>query len=212
MRDTDQDGHFPATPWAQQQEAAFVAFHLGPALEKASLETKIWILDHNYDLWGRVLDELSRPEVSKYVDGMAWHSYIGTPDAMTRVHDMFPNKHMYFTEGGPPAHMFEPSHHFDFPPYGTGWTRCPAHSPTCVATGPDAFASGTSSSMKVAGPTSPHRRVLRRGGLVSVDTKTKQTDLQWELLRFSSLLQADSKRSLCFLILRGVAWCSSRCG
>ena len=39
--DTDQDGHFPATIWAQQHEMVFVAFNLGPALEQASLETKI---------------------------------------------------------------------------------------------------------------------------------------------------------------------------
>jgi glucosylceramidase len=99
--DTDQDGHFPATIWAQQHEMVFVALHLGPALEKASLDTKIWILDHNYNLWGRVVDELSNPEVAKHVDGVAWHSYIGTPDAMSRVHDMFPEQSMYFTEGGP---------------------------------------------------------------------------------------------------------------
>ena len=40
--DTDQDGHFPATVWAQQHEMVFVAFHLGPALEKASLDSRIW--------------------------------------------------------------------------------------------------------------------------------------------------------------------------
>jgi glucosylceramidase len=34
--DTDQDGRFPATLWAQQHEMVFVAFHLGPALEAAS--------------------------------------------------------------------------------------------------------------------------------------------------------------------------------
>ncbi len=123
--DTDQDGHFPATLWGQQYEMGFVANHLGPALEQASLNTKIWILDHNYDLWGRVVDELSNPRVYKYVDGVAWHSYAGTPDAMSRVHQIFPEKHMYFTEGGPPAHLFGPAEQQQFtrPPYGTDWAR-----------------------------------------------------------------------------------------
>ncbi len=39
--DTDQDGHFPATLWGQQYEIGFVTKHLGPALEQASLDTKI---------------------------------------------------------------------------------------------------------------------------------------------------------------------------
>ena len=173
--DTDQDGHFPATLWAQQHEAAFVAFHLGPALEKASLETKIWILDHNYDLWGRVLDELSKPEVANYVDGVAWHSYIGTPDAMTRVHDMFPDKHMYFTEGGPPAHLFEPSHYFDFPPYGTDWTRWSTAFTDMLRNWARCICVWNLLLDESGRPdiTTP-ARPKRRGGLVSVDTKTKQ--------------------------------------
>jgi glucosylceramidase len=123
--DTDQDGRFPATLWGQQYEIGFVMNHLGPALEQASPDTKIWILDHNYDLWGRVIDELSNERVYKYVDGVAWHSYAGTPDAMTRVHNMFPAKHMYFTEGGPPAHLFTPAEHHGLAvhPYGTDWAR-----------------------------------------------------------------------------------------
>lgn len=120
--DTDQDGHFPATLWGQQYEMGFVRDHLGPALKQAAPDTKIWILDHNYNLWGRALDELSNPDVYKYVDGVAWHSYVGTPDAMSRVHDMFPEKHMYFTEGGPPAHLFS-AHRFIPHPYGTDWAR-----------------------------------------------------------------------------------------
>jgi len=123
--DTDQDGVFPATLWGQEYEMDFVKDHLGPALEQASLDTKIWILDHNYNLWGRAVDELSDPAMSKYVDGVAWHSYAGTPDAMTRVHDMFPAKHMYFTEGGPTRPSFAEAQHqrADIPHYGTDWAR-----------------------------------------------------------------------------------------
>jgi glucosylceramidase len=123
--DTDQDGHFPATLWGQEYEMDFVKDHLGPALEQASLDTKIWILDHNYSLWGRAVDELSDPEVSKYVDGVAWHSYAGTPEAMSRVHDLFPQKHMYFTEGGPtrPSFADVEHHRANFPQFGTDWSR-----------------------------------------------------------------------------------------
>jgi glucosylceramidase len=112
--DTDQDGRMPATLWGQEYEVGFVGEHLGPALRNASLDTKIWLLDHNYNLWGRVEDELSDPQVFEFVDGVAWHGYAGTPDAMTRVHDAFPEKHSYWTEGGS---------FFTAPDYTTDWAK-----------------------------------------------------------------------------------------
>jgi glucosylceramidase len=99
--DTDQDGRMPACLWGQEYEMAFIKDYLGPALRDASLDTRIWLLDHNYDLWGRVMDELGDPGVFQFVDGVAWHGYGGEPDAMTRVHDAFPSKNAYFTEYGP---------------------------------------------------------------------------------------------------------------
>jgi glucosylceramidase len=177
--DTDQDGHFPATLWAQQHEMVFVAFYLGPALEKASLDTKIWILDHNYNLWGRVVDELSKPEVAKYVDGVAWHSYAGSADAMTRVHDMFPDKHAYFTEGGPPANLFGPSeqgpHHFHFPPYGSDWGRWSSSFTDMLRNWARCICVWNLLLDENGRPdiTNPPRP-MRRGGLVSIDSKTQQ--------------------------------------
>ncbi len=112
--DTDQDGRMPQALWGQEYEMEFVKAHLGPALEKARLGTKIWIIDHNYNLWGRAVDELSDPDVYKYVDGVAWHGYVGTPDAMTRVHDLFPQKNAYWTEGGPD---------YTDPAYATDWSK-----------------------------------------------------------------------------------------
>lgn len=99
--DTDQDGHMPACLWGQEYEIQFIKDHLGPALAAAGLSTRLWILDHNYNLWGRALDELSDTALANYVDGVAWHGYGGAPSDMTRVHDMFPTKSMYWTEGGP---------------------------------------------------------------------------------------------------------------
>ncbi len=112
--DTDQDGRMPAALWGQEYEAAFIGEFLGPALRNASLDTKIWLLDHNYNLWGRAVDELSEPSVFKYVDGVAWHGYVGTPEAMSRVHNAFPNKDAYWTEGGPDISAAD---------YATDWTR-----------------------------------------------------------------------------------------
>jgi len=97
--DTDQDGRMPACVWAQEHEIVFVSEHLGPLLEQNKIATKIWILDHNFNLWGRVINELENPLVSRYVDGVAWHPYVGSVTAVSRVHDLFPDKNMYSTEG-----------------------------------------------------------------------------------------------------------------
>jgi len=98
--DTDQDGRMPACVWAQEHEIVFVSQHLGPALEQNKIPTKIWILDYNFNLWGRVMNELENPLLNRYVDGVAWHPYVGSVAAVSRVHDLFPDKNMYSTEGG----------------------------------------------------------------------------------------------------------------
>ncbi len=112
--DTDQDGRMPACLWGQEYEIEFIKGHLGPALHNAGLDTKIWALDHNYNLWGRAIGELSDPDAYRYIDGIAWHGYAGVPADMRRVHDAFPDKSCYWTEGGPDVTM---------PDYLTDWTK-----------------------------------------------------------------------------------------
>ena len=112
--DTDQDGRMPACVWPQEYELAFVREHLGPRMEKAKHPADIWILDHNYNLWGRALCELEDTQARKYVKGIAWHGYVGSPEAMTRVQQAYPNVDQFWTEGGPD---------FEHPGYATEWTK-----------------------------------------------------------------------------------------
>ena len=112
--DAEQGGRMAACLWAQEQEMEFAARFLAPAIKKAGLDAKIWLLDHNYSLWGRAIDELSDKSVYDAVDGIAWHGYVGEPSAMTRVHEAFPEKNAYWTEGGPDVNQ---------PDYGTDFAR-----------------------------------------------------------------------------------------
>ena len=112
--EAEQGGSMPATVWTAEMEADFIRDHLGPQLRKRKLDTKVWLLDHNYDLWKRVLWQLDDAELRKYVDGVAWHGYVGTPDMMSRVHDRHPDLPFYWTEGGPD---------YTSPAYETEWTR-----------------------------------------------------------------------------------------
>jgi glucosylceramidase len=99
--DTDQDGRMPACIWPQEYEADFVRNHLGPLFRKNGVSTKIWLIDHNYNLWGRATAELETPGVRDYANAIAWHGYVGKPEWIDRVHDAYPETEMYWTEGGP---------------------------------------------------------------------------------------------------------------
>jgi glucosylceramidase len=67
-------------------------------------------------LWGRAIGELSNAEAYEYIDGIAWHGYVGEPTAMTRVHEAFPKKNAYWTEGGPD--ITAPDYETDFTNWG----------------------------------------------------------------------------------------------
>ena len=112
--ETDQEGRMPACYWTPEMEQDFVREHLGPLLKKQRPDTQIWLLDHNYDLWKRVKWQLQDAELRKYVDGVAWHGYVGTPDMMSRLHEVAPDLPFYWTEGGPDI---------SDPHYATDWTK-----------------------------------------------------------------------------------------
>jgi len=114
--DSEQQGKMPQCLWGQQDEVAFAKDYLGPVLRKAGLGTKIWVLDHNYDLWGRVLDELSDARLAGTIDGIAWHGYLGHPSAMSLVHEQHPEKNAYWTEGGPD--IMQPDYQIDWAKWG----------------------------------------------------------------------------------------------
>lgn len=112
--DTDQDGRMPACLWGQEYEIAFVKSHLGPVLREAGMATKIWLLDHNYNLWGRVICELDDPDVRAYANAVAWHGYAGEASMISKAHDAHPDAGMHWTEGGPD---------YTSPDYLTDWAK-----------------------------------------------------------------------------------------
>src|SRR5260370_33217141 len=53
--DTDQDGRMPACLRGQESEIEFANDHLGPVLRANGIPARIWLIDHNYNLRGRVI-------------------------------------------------------------------------------------------------------------------------------------------------------------
>lgn len=90
-----------------EEERDFLKNYLGPTLNKAGLgDKKISVWDHNRDLLTqRVSIILDDPEASKYVWGIGFHWYEtwsgGEPmfENVGKVHEMYPNKNLIFTEG-----------------------------------------------------------------------------------------------------------------
>jgi len=182
--DTDQDGRMPAALWGQEYEIEFVKNYLGPAFERASLDAKIWILDHNYNLWGRVVDELSDPAVNKCVDGIAWHGYGGAPDAMTRVHEAFPTKHSYWTEGGPD--ITSPDYAMDWAKWSHTFTEVLRNWARCIV--------GWNLLLDEKGL--PNIGPFHCGGVVTVNSKTHEltrSGQYWAFAHYSKAIQRGAR-------------------
>lgn len=97
-------GNTPSMYMEAKDQALFIKTALGPAFEAANIKTKIVVYDHNADRPDYPMEIYADKEASKYVDGAAFHLYGGKIEALSTVHDAFPDKNLYFTEqwvGGP---------------------------------------------------------------------------------------------------------------
>ena len=76
---------------------------LGPAFNKADIETRIFVWDHNYKEKDRpgsfYADSIYKDkEASKHVSGSAWHGYSGSASVMGELAKRYPEKDVIFTE------------------------------------------------------------------------------------------------------------------
>lgn len=92
------DGNTPSMQFLAKDEAAFIRDHLGPAFRKAGIKTKIILYDHNCDAPEYPISILTDKEAAQYIDGSGFHLYAGPVTAMSKVHNAFPEKNLYFTE------------------------------------------------------------------------------------------------------------------
>lgn len=183
--DTDQDARMPACIWAQEYEMEFVGKHLGPLLEQNGLKTQIWILDHNYNLWGRAVAELDDANVRKYCAGIAWHGYVGTPDQMTKAHQAYPNVGMYWTEGGPD--YTSPSYLTDWAQWGKTFTEVLRN--WCRAI------TGWNLALDEQGR--PNIGPFPCGGMVTIHSQTKEitrSGQYWAFAHFSRSIRRGARR------------------
>lgn len=91
-------GNNPSLLMLASEQNQFIKNHLGPAFQKAGLNTKIIIYDHNCDKPEYPLEILNDPITRKYVAGTAFHLYNGDISALGQVRKAHPDKDVYFTE------------------------------------------------------------------------------------------------------------------
>lgn len=183
--DTDQDGRMPACSWPQEYEMGFVKNHLGPAFEKNGIATKIWILDHNYNLWGRAVAELDDPAVHKYCNAVAFHGYVGTPDQMTKFHQAYPDASIYWTEGGPD---------YTWPDYATDWVKW-AETFTGILRNWSRSITGWNLALDEKGR--PNIGPFSCGGMLTIHSQTKEITTSgqyWAFAHFSRNIRRGAKR------------------
>jgi glucosylceramidase len=103
------DKNTPSLQMSAPEEAAFISEHLGPAFKAAGITTKILLFDHNCNHPDYPLTILNDPEANRFADGSAFHLYEGKIEAMSTVHDAYPNKNLYFTEYMAVEHSDQPT-------------------------------------------------------------------------------------------------------
>jgi glucosylceramidase len=168
--DADQGGRMPACPWPEEDEERLVAA-LGQLFEDSG--TKIWTLDHNYNLFGRAIDQLSRPRIKKYVNTIAWHGYVGTPEMMGYVKQKFPDVEMHWTEGGD---------EYKTPGFLSNWSKWGATFSGILNNGPQSI---TTWNVALDERGRPNVGPFDCAGLVQIHSSTKEitlTGLYWALV------------------------------
>lgn len=183
--DTDQDGRMPACAWPQEYEVDFIRGHLGPALKAASLDTQVWMLDHNYNLWGRALASLAEPGMLEHCQGIAWHGYVGDAARVTQVHEAYPQIGMYWTEGGPDI---------TDPNYATDWVRW---GKTFTGNLRNWCRAVTAWNLALDDKGNPNIGPFPCGGLVTVDSQSNAISYSgqfWAMAQFSSFVKRGAVR------------------
>lgn len=106
--------------YTAEEERDFLKNYLGPTMLKEGLkDKKIIVWDHNRDLiYQRAQTYFNDPQAAKYIWGIGFHWYepwsggVAMYDNVRRVHEAFPDKNLFFTEGC--AESFDAKKYYDW--------------------------------------------------------------------------------------------------
>ncbi len=90
--------NYPCMEMQATEQAAFIKNNLGPKFQTAGIQTSIIVYDHNWDNTNYPVSILDDQGARTYIAGSAFHAYAGDVSAMSTVHNVHPDKGVYFTE------------------------------------------------------------------------------------------------------------------
>lgn len=127
--ETHQNGKSVACVWSPDTEAKYM-IKLHKKLKNANLNTKIWMYDHSFIGWPRVLWTLKEyPELINCIDAVAFHYYDGAIELVDNIKSEYPDLKWNFTEGGPRL----------YDNYETDWIKWSSIIAKSLAHGTDSF-------------------------------------------------------------------------
>ncbi|MEN2465473.1 glycoside hydrolase family 30 beta sandwich domain-containing protein [Ornithinibacillus sp. JPR2-1] len=90
---------YPTMSMNAEEQAMFIKQYLQPAFSQHDIHTKILAYDHNWENAFDYSNKILRDEeANAYTSGIAFHCYEGDPESMSKVHEAYPDKHIYLTE------------------------------------------------------------------------------------------------------------------
>ena len=89
---------YPGLGMMAREQTAFLRDHLGPSFQKAGLNSKILVFDHNWDLIDYPIAVLNDSTAARFAGGIATHCYGGSATAQEELHQRFPDKEIWMTE------------------------------------------------------------------------------------------------------------------
>jgi glucosylceramidase len=98
QNEPENPGNTPSLVMTAPEQNEFIKNHLGPAFKSANIKTKIILFDHNADHPQYPISILDDAVTRPFVDGSAFHLYLGEVTALSTTHDAHPDKNVYFTE------------------------------------------------------------------------------------------------------------------
>lgn len=98
QNEPEHGGNNPSMLMTAEEQTEFLRDYLGPQLKAAKIKTEVALFDHNADHPNYPIAILNDPRAKNYASATAFHLYLGKEEALSEVHDMHPDKKIYFTE------------------------------------------------------------------------------------------------------------------
>ena len=181
--ETSQFGTSVACVWSPETEAKF-AIALRNVLKENGFDTEIWLHDHDFAYWPKLVWMLEEyPELLEVSGNIAMHYYTGSIKMLNNIKEKFPEVKIHFTEGGPRL----------YDNYGTDWCKWGIIMAQVLNTGLKSFCGWNLMLDETGGP---NIGPFFCGGLITLNSQSGEISYSGQyhaLSHFSRFIKKDAK-------------------